>query len=179
MSRLSAVALLLLAQVICSGCRQSVSTASPDSSVNHLVTDVDRRTDPGYRPVSVSLPVLRSTGKQWRITGDDRPLARWLGQTIVAEGRMVLDDSTPYRSRFWLVRDHIGCLDPTHQDEVVGAIDVRLAGGHSIQVTDALIRVEGVLRLEEQRGNPPQLILHATAVESLPKPGEWLLPRLQ
>lgn len=179
MARPFTILLLSLSQAGCMGGEKSVPPHVLESVDHDFSSNADRRTDPGYRPVSWALPVLRSTGKHWRIVGDDRPLAGWLGRTIVAEGRMVLDESGAYRTRFWLVKDHVGCLDPTHQDEIVGGIDVVLTSGVSVQVTDALIRVEGVLSLREQRGHPPQLILHATAVEPLPQPGEWLLPRFQ
>lgn len=126
---------------------------------------IDGPTKRGFRPVDLELPRLHHEGGLWHlgfaplghVDGKDRT------RQVVLEGKMVLDDSSPRRRRFWVAPHYDGCIDRHEKQHRPHWIEVQLPEGESIQVTDRRLFVQG--RLAGGKTEDGQLRFEGVAVQ--------------
>ena len=144
----------------------------PDPVRPAMTGEADRRTDRGYRPIDPNLPRVGWDGQSWTPVGREAGagLEEFFEQTVIIEGRMALDGSSPYRESFRMVHSFDGCVFKDHREHTDDIIHVTLPSGQSVQVTDKPLEVQGVLRMSRNAQGEPRLTLQATAVSTAKPP---------
>lgn len=152
---------LLAVTLTLAGCKDSRPRAGEPTASEQDAPPRERHAELGFSATDPSLPLLVHDDTGWRpeVSSDVAEVSALRGRRVRLSGKMVLGGSAPRRAAFMLLPGYDGCVAAEHPGDAYDAVEIVLSPGQTLQVTDARLRIDGVLRLVATGGGPPRLRL--------------------